>query len=255
MIGSSSAGGPLFSFSYESSDDYFSISFDDEVRALSSAVLGGGLGNIRSFVNMRVGENFLGGRSDFPPPAQTLSDFADGLALEPPTAAMMTAASMKSFCFSAVHYGSDEGCSPAGRNDEISVYCLLSSGLSNALAAGDEGQFLPGEFFRSAGTGRVGTINIVCGTNVPMTDAALFEASMICTEAKTALLHSLGESSRLSGRPATGTGTDSLLVFCPPPGRDCAAENYCGKHTKLGELFGRAVTDALQPSLSLSSAV
>ena len=57
--------------------DYFCLEFDSPVRSLSSAILGGGLNEIRSVINLRVDENFGGKKTDFPPPEQTLQEEAE----------------------------------------------------------------------------------------------------------------------------------------------------------------------------------
>jgi adenosylcobinamide kinase/adenosylcobinamide-phosphate guanylyltransferase len=45
-----------------------------------------------------------------------------------------------------------------------------------------------------------------------------------------------------SGLPATGTGTDCIVIAAPEPAaRDRGSTiGYCGKHTVLGELIARA---------------
>ena len=73
--------------------------------------------------------------------------------------------------------------------------------------------------------------------NRELTPAALTDCVMTATEAKAAALQELGINSRYSDSPATGTGTDQILVASqlgtsPPLG-------YARKHTKLGELIGK----------------
>ena len=54
--------------------------------------------------------------------------------------------------------------------------------------------------------------------------------------------------SPLSGRPASGTGTDCIVVAAPvAPGgpRSAARLAYAGKHTRVGSLLGAAVRDAV----------
>jgi len=46
-----------------------------------------------------------------------------------------------------------------------------------------------------------------------------------------------GIMSTRSKRPATRTGTDCIVVASPSRGRP---QQYCGKHTLLGELIGKA---------------
>jgi adenosylcobinamide amidohydrolase len=225
------------SFDCSCRENYFSLSFINPVQALSSSVLNGGFCEISSFLNMKVDENFLGSKSEFPEPRETLVERAAALGLSEPVAAMMTAASMKSFSRAE------------RRTGDIAVFCFLTSGLSNALAAGDPADFMPSEMFSSPETARYGTINIVMGTNISLTASAMAEAFMVSTEAKSSVLFERGDKSRLTDRIATGTGTDSLLVFSPTaePGQ---GEEYCGKHTKLGQLFAETVREALDCSIA-----
>ena len=220
------------------SSDYFSLVFDQPVRTLSSAILGGGVNEVRGFLNLRVDENFGGKKKDFPSPQYTLAEAAREAGLPESSAGMMTAANMNSF--------SRISRSVCG----IEVSCFLTAGLSNALAAGDPGQFHPQQMYSEPEHSPVGTINIVAGFDCPLTDSALAEAMMIVTEAKSSVLFELGVRSRGSERFATGTGTDSALVYCAPPrvsGR--GPEAYCGKHTVLGEVLASVVRKALFESL------
>jgi adenosylcobinamide amidohydrolase len=59
----------------------------------------------------------------------------------------------------------------------------------------------------------------------------------MATEARVAALQEAGIASTRTKRPATGTGTDCIVVASSPRGH---AQQYCGKHTLLGELIGKA---------------
>ncbi len=63
------------------------------------------------------------------------------------------------------------------------------------------------------------------------------------TEAKTAAIMDAGVVSRVSGRIATGTGTDCQAIVCPEWG---VAEEYAGKHTRVGSLIGRASYEVIR---------
>lgn len=217
--------------------DYFSLEFDQQVHALSSAILNGGFSRISSFLNMKVDMNFNGEKTDFPPPEQTIAQTASSLGLKKPFAGMMTAANMNSFQYSVRSVGT------------VDVYCFLTSGLSNALAAGDRGVYEPQQFFSDRENSRFGTINIAAGFSIPLSDAALAEALMIVTEAKSSVLFDLGVKSSESERQATGTGTDSAIIFCSKPDYKESVEEYCGKHTVLGEALASVVRTALGESL------
>jgi adenosylcobinamide amidohydrolase len=81
----------------------------------------------------------------------------------------------------------------------------------------------------------VGTINLVVSLPVRLTEAALVNAVMTATEAKTqALLE--------AGVPGTGTASDALCVACPADGN---AEQFAGPRARVGAGLARAVHGAV----------
>jgi len=116
--------------------------------------------------------------------------------------------------------------------------CVATVGLGNALRAGDP----PGV------SGRIGTINLLLHVDTPLTDEALLEASAIVTEAKAAAVLEAGIASRRSGLPATGTGTDCVVVTCRVP-ESSQATIYAGKHTQIGSLIGDATFRATRAGI------
>ena len=133
--------------------------------------------------------------------------------------AMMTSRRLDRF---ADHQESEDG---------VTARVVATLGLSNGVAAGD-----PATYHEPAGT-----INIHCHLSVPLSDAALIEAAALVTEAKTAALVEHPMPSSLSGRPVTGTGTDCVVVTCPPADTDHTAAPYAGKHGVAGAMIGSAV--------------
>ena len=115
----------------------------------------------------------------------------------------------------------------------VAANCVATVGLGNALRAGDP----PGPY------ARIGTINVLCRVDVALAPAALLEALAIATEAKAAAILESGVASRRSGQPATGTGTDCVVIACP---RARARAPYAGKHTDVGAAIGGAVLDAVR---------
>lgn len=111
--------------------------------------------------------------------------------------------------------------------------CIATVGLGNALRAGD----LPGP------AARIGTINLLCHVDVPLTEEAVLEAMSIATEARTAAVLDAAVASRRSGLRSTGTGTDCIVIASPLASRP---EAYAGKHTRVGHLVGAAVEDAVR---------
>lgn len=94
---------------------------------------------------------------------------------------------------------------------------------------------------------RIGTINILLHIDADLDPGTLARTIVTCTEAKTAVLQELMVPSRYSTGPATGTGTDGVIVVA-----DADSPVYltnAGKHSKLGELIGRTVKEALREAL------
>jgi adenosylcobinamide amidohydrolase len=114
----------------------------------------------------------------------------------------------------------------------VGARCVATVGLGNALRAGDP----PGP------AGRIGTINLVCQLTVPLREEALLEVLSIAAAARTLAILEAGERSNVSGLPATGTGTDCIVVAAPEaPG----GARYAGMHTAIGHVAGAAVFAAV----------
>jgi adenosylcobinamide amidohydrolase len=121
----------------------------------------------------------------------------------------------------------------AAHDRDVRARCIATVGLGNALRAGDP----PGP------AARIGTINLLCHVDVPLSDPALLEAMSIATEARTAAILDAAVPSLRSGLPATGTGTDCIVMATPLAGR---REPYAGKHTRIGHVVGAAVAQAVR---------
>ena len=123
--------------------------------------------------------------------------------------------------------------------------CVTAGVEGNAGCAGDPAGYYGAEDNPELMT--PGTINILLFLNANMPAGILTRALVTCTEGKTAALRNLLVGSRYSENPATGTGTDSTAIICDP-----GSSLYfrgAGKHSKLGELIGRAVTKAVTIAL------
>lgn len=114
-------------------------------------------------------------------------------------------------------------------------HVVATVGLSNALAAGDPVSFVPR---------KAGTINILCALDEPLSREAALEALGLAAEARTAALMEAHVPSVVSGRDASGTGTD-CIVIAHPSGSGGDGAPYCGKHTPLGQRIGWHVRDAI----------
>lgn len=138
----------------------------------------------------------------------------------------------------------------AGRAlEEYSSYkalAIATAGVDgNAARAGDPASYAETE----AGIVILppGTINIMLFFNTALTPGAMLEAAMLATEAKSSVLQELSVPSLYSQGLATGTGTDGLAVAAPQGG-NCLTN--AGKHSKLGEMIGRAVRGAVFEALA-----
>lgn len=114
----------------------------------------------------------------------------------------------------------------------VACRCIATVGLGNALRAGDP----------TGAPGHIGTINVLCQLSVAVSDEALLEALALAAEARTLAIREADVPSSLSGLPASGTGTDCIVIAAPDDGD---RERYAGKHTVLGHLVGAAVHDAV----------
>jgi adenosylcobinamide amidohydrolase len=115
---------------------------------------------------------------------------------------------------------------------EVVAQCVATVGLNNAERAG----VLAAPIER---TGH-GTINLLVAVSTSLTQGALVEALSIATEARTAAVLDLDWP--VAGGPATGTGTD-CVVMAAPAGETGAP--FAGLHTDIGRAIGGAVYQAV----------
>jgi adenosylcobinamide hydrolase len=175
-------------------------------RCASSGALGGGLGDRTWVFNAEVSLDY--GRGD---PDAHLADIAASLGLTAGEGTgLMTAAPVLDVV--TTH---DDG-----------VRCAATVGVSTPTwaAAPD------GTWSRWA----PGTINLVVTVPAPLSDAALVNAVVTATEAKTQALLD-------AGIPGTGTASDAVVICCPPGG----AEPYGGPRSRWGARLARSVHDAV----------
>jgi adenosylcobinamide amidohydrolase len=122
------------------------------------------------------------------------------------------------------------------RRDGVIAEVVATVGLGNQLRVGD-----PPEIERAAAAG---TINILCRLSTPLTPAAALEALSIAAEARTVAVREAAVPSERTGRFATGTGTDCIVIAAPVAvGQPAAA--HAGKHTAIGHVIGAAVAEAI----------
>lgn len=188
--------------------------------AVSSAPLNGGLNTIRAVVNRSVPQGWT-----CDDPEADMARYVAGLGLEPETTVgLITAVSIADLQVAAAARG-------AWR-----VYTFVTAGTGNAAAAG--GRFPSGE-------AAAGTVNLIVLVEGSLSPAALVNAVLTATEAKTAAFRAAGVQTRF-GEPATGTTTDTVTVV------NLAASPtspYAGLATVPGFLIAETVYTALGTAL------
>ncbi len=180
--------------------------FPAPVRAVSTAVLGGGLGERSWIVNAEVSSDY-----HHHDPAAHVAAIGQALGLDGDGGVgLLTAAAVLGLVTAA----------------DAGTRCDATVGLSTPTWAADA----DGAWSRW----RPGTINLVCWVPAPLGDGALVNAVSTATEAKAqALLE--------AGVPATGTASDAVVVCCPPGG----TEAYAGPRSRWGSRLARAVHRAV----------
>ena len=125
----------------------------------------------------------------------------------------------------------------------LEVTAISTAGVrTNASKAGD-----PASYWQEDGEYHFGTINIIVLINANLSKSTLIEAFMTATEAKTVALNNLKIPSQYSNGYATGTGTDGLCIFSNVDSDDEITN--AGKHSKLGELVGKAVIESVTKAI------
>ena len=169
------------------------------------------------------------------------------LALDPAQTALLGTAAAMQYLGIVTHRWAD-----------LAVTAIVTAGVTgNAGSAGDPAHYderdgaweritAPSAEAKPAGIHN-GTINTILLFSSPLSPSALTRAAMTMTEAKTSALLELAIGSKSSWRPATGTGTDQFAIATPQAGG--APRTWTGKHTKAGELIGRAVREATLEAL------
>lgn len=178
-------------------------------RSLSSAVLGGGLSSIRTWLNLQVDASY-----DCDDPEADLRHACIGL--DDPVVGMLTAANVDRFMTAA----------------QRSAHAITTVGLKRPIAAAEP---LPPNL------DAVGTINLLAVVDVDLTDEGLVNALQTAVEAKAQALASARVTALNSDGLATGTATDSICVACPPG----ETVKYCGPATPHGHDLAQAVYRAV----------
>jgi len=187
------------------------------LKVLSSAVLGGERRRARFIMNHTVENNYSSDN-----PAEDLARLVEKMNLGKDVLGLMTAVDVRRTVMSF------------GTRQVLAVATVCTAGVSNACSAGSivaahKSMAMPG------------TINIVVLIDGNLTEAAMVNAVITATEAKTMALFQAGIRMP-DGAMATGTTTDAIVIACTGRGEPLP---YAGAATDLGSLVGRTVYRAV----------
>jgi iron complex transport system ATP-binding protein len=185
------------------------------MQTLSSSVVGGGYAWTRIIVNRHVDITY-----DHPNPAFDLMNFVRKRGIFEPFVGMMTAVYMHHMRVITL------------KQNGILLTLVLTAGYGNATSAG----LSPSVKLRP------GTINLIILIDANLSSAAMINAIITTTEAKTHVLRQQDVRTP-DGLPATGTSTDAVVIACTGRGRTLS---YAGPATPVGYLIGRAVRQGLE---------
>ena len=133
---------------------------------------------------------------------------------------------------------------------DLTVTAIVTGGVEgNGGRAGDPATYYAPQ--EKLAEHKAGTINIMLSLDADVPEGVLTRALVTCTEAKTAALQELMAGSLYSTGLATGSGTDQTIIFANP--KSNLYFEGAGKHSKLGELIGVAVKDAVKKALNKQS--
>ncbi|MFZ5595832.1 MAG: adenosylcobinamide amidohydrolase [Bacillota bacterium] len=204
-------------------DKTFVVASDQPLHVLSSAVLGADLRQARYIINHSVDKEYDG--SD---PEEDLRRVAVRLGLGRDVLGMMTAVGIQNTVLRRE------------RQKGLTVATLCTAGTGNPGAAGLPCVMAPGQY-------KPGTINIILLVDGNLSEAAMVNAVITATEAKSRALFRAGVVLP-GGEPATGTTTDSMVVACTGRGETL---RYAGTATGLGYLIGSTVYGAVSQGVEV----
>lgn len=213
------------------------IKFEQPCKVLSTSVLNGGYREDLTAVFNH--DCHTGGGTDCTLRAPTYGEHmrlvARELGFDPDmVTGMVTAAQMENAAIISKKY------------ESLTVTAIVTGGIEvNGGRAGD-----PATYFKPVEKSKLhkpGTINILLVIDADMPPGILARAMVTCTEAKTAALQELMAGSNYSSGLATGSGTDQTIIIANPV--SALYLESAGKHSKLGELIGCAVKQAVKEAL------
>jgi iron complex transport system ATP-binding protein len=190
------------------------IRAEGTLRAVSSAIVGGGVTDTRAIVSLHVPKGFQCRESE-----SLLADFARRRAIPAPFIGLLTGAL------------TERAEVVEERRGDLTVSAVVTSGLSNRCAAGRS----------PAAVWQPSTINTIVVVDADPDPGALINLVITATEAKTLALAEAGVRSS-DGTMVTGTSTDAVVIAATGRGPHC---RFGGPVSELGWLVARAVKTAM----------
>ena len=207
-------------------------------RAISTAVVGGGIGPISHWLNVKVDKDY-----DHPDPVAHCHQLARDRFGAPAggSVVMLTAADLTRFTT-----GHDSGVSVVatvglGRPVWPAAQAVSSDRWPEGPGSPQFAAPGPGWVRPEPGYPRPGTINVLVAVPVPLSDAALVNAVVTATEAKSQAMVEFA-------LPGTGTASDAICIACPATvsaARGAEFEAYGGPRSPWGAAIARAVHSAV----------
>lgn len=201
-------------------------------RMISTGVVGGGIGRRAWWLNASVARDYA--RTDPDVHVRELArqfGLAPGARLAPGTGPDGDAAGPDGDPGVGMLTAADVRYRTTADDDGVHVVATVGLGVPVPAAA-------PAAVIAREVVPVVGTINLLAVLPVPLSDAALVNAVVTATEAKTQALAD-------HGVPGTGTASDAVCVACPVPDGDVPAEPFAGPRSTWGARLARAVHGAV----------
>jgi adenosylcobinamide hydrolase len=189
------------------------------LRAVSSAIVGGGVTDTRAIVNLHVPRGF-----HCPESESVLADFARRRAIASPFVGLLTGAL------------TERAELVEERRGDLTACAVVTVGLSNRSAAGRS----------AAAVWQPSTINTIVVVDADPDPGALINLVITATEAKTLALAEAGVRSS-EGTMVTGTSTDAVVIAATGRGPHC---RFGGPVSDLGWLIARAVRTAMDAAVA-----
>lgn len=210
---------PIQGVSISQTETVIHIKSESPLITLSSAIVGGGYSTTRNIINAYVDKNF---HAD--DPQAWLHDLAKNINIYESFIGLLTAVKLHKVRVVTL------------QAENLTVSAIITAGVSNATHAGITPPF----------SYQPSTINAILLLDANLTPAAMLNAVITATEAKTAALHEKNIHTP-ENEIATGTSTDTVTIAATGKG---AQQMYAGPVTTIGWLIARAVRQALNESLS-----